>query len=121
MALGPHCASRYFDRLMPLLPCHITNYFPVQKNSLNTRNVGDARDESKYQFYTTAPLVFPNGSDTEQIGLLVADVPGQEFQLIENPIRDDMLVDLLIGRLMHKTFVQSNPGANSYFIRYFSA
>lgn len=51
------------------------------------------------------------------IGVLVADEPGQEFKIIDDPI-PSQLVDLLVGRLMHKTFVQKDVGANSYFVKY---
>lgn len=97
------------ERLSPLLPAHTASAL-VSVLEANYTTPEDINSPS-----ALTPLNYSDES-LMPVGLLVADKPGHEFKVIDDPIPEQYL-DLLIGRLLHKTIVQKSSGANSYFIR----
>lgn len=121
LVMGPHCPNRDFGRIKLLTPAHIsselTSFYAL------TREDSKATGKNRSVEEREIPVTVSSGDGTEDadssaipVGLLVADRAGHEFKVIEDPIPPD-LVDLLVGRLMHKTIVQKTSGSNSYFIK----
>lgn len=109
--IGPHCPHRDFSRIQLLIPAHIALYIPSAHH--NTDRIDSLKTKS--DGYTI--LNSSSGVDiSPTIGVMVADHPGHEFKVIEDPIPPH-LVDMLVGRLLHKSIVQKDIGANSYFIK----
>lgn len=109
MVIGPHCPHRHFERVKLLAPLRVAEELcnnDKRQDYTNNYHIAENEIES----------VALERSNKPPIGILVADVPGHEFKVLEDPI-PPQLVDLLVGRLLHKTVVQKDTGANSYFIK----
>ena len=109
--IGPHCYRREFERTLLLTPFHVAD----EVSKLWQKGPGTSIKESAVEKELPGSETCADKAEAP-IGLLVADKPGHEFKIIENPIPSH-LVDLLVGRLMHKSFMQKDTGANSFFIK----
>jgi hypothetical protein len=105
LLIGPHCAKRNFQRISHLFRNEVAE---------TIRNiVREPYATGRFDSSSGSSLV-AYAESGDPIGSLVADEPGHEFKLFEKPL-DDRFVDLLVGRLLHRSSMQP-PGANSFFI-----
>lgn len=102
---GPHCTKRSFQRISHLFRKEMADQLRHIAKKPYSTGLFDQKSQAS---------IIPFVSTVEPVGNIVANIPGHEFRVFDKPL-DDRIVDLLVGRLLHKSTMQP-MGASSFFV-----